>query len=190
MNILVFLFSVSLAGCIPVDYSDVDQHLEDFDNTFELTVSDEDYLDLAVGSNQSDFVRRIPIFRFRRRMTTTTTTTTTTVAPPRANTYSAEFLASANDYNISNRVLDIFYFSRYCGPGERVWGGRIAAAGGGNAKRISYADLDECCRQHDECPNYIRDPEQYAAFPGLEYRNQYFSRWVAFIIFDIVSISA
>lgn len=170
---LIYVFVLLLLNvCAAVGESTIyDDIPDDFDDLYELLIGNEEYLDLSLNSTNSEMVRRIPIFKFRRRMSTPTTT----VEPPRANTYSPEFLASANDYNISNRVLDIFYFSRYCGPGDRVWGGRSAA--GGNSERISYADLDECCRQHDECPNYIRDPEQYGQFPGLEYRNQYFSRY-------------
>lgn len=174
ISFLVCVFLWTLQLCVASDEEPItsDEHL--YDDDFELI--DDDYLELADNSSDANSVRRIPIFGKRRRMMTTTTST---VEPPRAHTYSPEFLASANDYNISNRVLDIFYFSRYCGPGERVWGGRnTVAATPANAKRISYADLDECCRHHDECPNYIRDPEHYSFFPGLEYRNQYFSRFV------------
>lgn len=103
--------------------------------------------------------------------------------------YSNGFLAEANDYNISNRVVDIFLFTQYCGPSERIWKTVSRPfTGVQQLERVTYADLDVCCRQHDSCPNYIQNKEQYNQYPGLDFRNQYFARYVCYIVITSASI--
>lgn len=94
----------------------------------------------------------------------------------RAN-YSNEFLAEANDYNITNRVLDIFLFTQYCGPSNRVFAPFMRR----QSSQITYADLDVCCHQHDNCENYILGPDDYGRYPGLTQKNQFFARFVIWI---------
>lgn len=133
---------------------------------------------------------------------TTTSTSTPHISASNSSAaaaYSPAFLAEANDYNISNRVVDIFFFTQYCGPNSRL-AQRVGPADGGKrrrrkkkggsrkkteeeeddvgrgAARVTYAELDVCCRQHDNCANYITEAKHYELYPGLEHRNQYFAR--------------
>lgn len=87
--------------------------------------------------------------------------------------YSDEFLADANNYNISNRVVDIFFFTQYCGPSNRIWRQITRPF---SKDRVTYADLDVCCYQHDNCENYVLDGADYDRYPGLPHRSQFFAR--------------
>lgn len=78
-----------------------------------------------------------------------------------------------NDSN--QQRFDLFLFTQYCGPGERVWKRTNTKI---SQPRISYADLDVCCKEHDGCPNYLGSGQDHVNFPGLTYKNQYFARLV------------
>lgn len=69
-----------------------------------------------------------------------------------------------------NSRIGVFLFTRYCGPGSRLWNKIFK-----NDKK-TYAEIDSCCQMHDECPNYVENAEDYTNYPGLEYRPQFFSR--------------
>lgn len=72
---------------------------------------------------------------------------------------------------ISNARIGIFIFTRYCGPGARFLN-RIL-----NKDERTYASIDKCCREHDECPNFVTNfPEDYKNYPELDYRPQLFTR--------------
>lgn len=66
--------------------------------------------------------------------------------------------------------IGLFLFTRYCGPGSRIWKKFFP-----NGDR-SYSDVDQCCKMHDECPNFVEKEEHYNQYPGLEIRPQFFSR--------------
>lgn len=72
---------------------------------------------------------------------------------------------------ISNARIGIFIFTRYCGPGARFLN-RIF-----NNDDRTYASIDKCCREHDECPDFVTQPEDYQNYPDLDYRPQLFSRY-------------
>lgn len=67
--------------------------------------------------------------------------------------------------------IGLFLFTRYCGPGSRIWKKFFP-----NGER-TYGDIDQCCRMHDDCPNFVEKEEHYNQYPGLEIRPQFFSRW-------------
>lgn len=67
--------------------------------------------------------------------------------------------------------IGLFLFTRYCGPGSRLW--RKFFPG-----ERSYGEIDRCCQMHDDCPNFVEKREHYIQYPGLEFRPQYFSRSV------------
>lgn len=70
-----------------------------------------------------------------------------------------------------NARIGIFVFTRYCGPGARFLN-RIF----GRDER-TYASIDNCCRAHDECPDFVSQPDDYQNYPELDYRPQLFSRY-------------
>lgn len=72
---------------------------------------------------------------------------------------------------ISNARIGIFIFTRYCGPGARFLN-RILSK-----DERTYANIDSCCRAHDECPDFVTNfPEDYENYPELDYRPQLFTR--------------
>lgn len=74
----------------------------------------------------------------------------------------------------NDEKIGLFVFTQYCGPGDRVW---KAISGYGKLPSSNmYADLDVCCKRHDECPNYITDDSDYERYIGLPRRPQIFSR--------------
>lgn len=83
---------------------------------------------------------------------------------------------SASDFKqndaLNNEKVGLFVFTQYCGPGERIW---KTVSGHG---KYTYADIDVCCKQHDECPNYILSDRDYDRYSGLPRRNQIFARLV------------
>lgn len=83
---------------------------------------------------------------------------------------------SAFDQNVTldEERIGLFVFTQYCGPGERVWKARNGQ--GKIPSSTTYADLDICCKQHDECPNYISSDSDYERYIGLPHRPQAFSR--------------
>lgn len=72
---------------------------------------------------------------------------------------------------ISNARIGIFVFTRYCGPGARFLN-RIF-----NRDERTYASIDNCCRAHDDCPDFVSQPADYQNYPELDYRPQLFSRY-------------
>lgn len=92
---------------------------------------------------------------------------------PVPSNYSDEFLADANNYNISNRVVDIFFFTQYCGPSNRIWKQITRPF---SKDRVTYDDLDVCCYQHDNCENYVLGGTDYDRYPGLPHKSQFFAR--------------
>lgn len=71
---------------------------------------------------------------------------------------------------MNNGKIGIFIFTRYCGPGARFLN-RIFYK-----DERTYASIDNCCRAHDECPDFVSQPQEYGNYPGLDYRPQLFSR--------------
>lgn len=78
---------------------------------------------------------------------------------------------------LNDGKIGIFLFTQYCGPGERVWKS-ISGPGKVPPKAATYADIDVCCKQHDECPNYISSDGDYSRYPGLPRKSQIFSRLI------------
>lgn len=71
---------------------------------------------------------------------------------------------------VNNARIGLFVFTRYCGPGARFLN-RIF-----NRDERTYASIDNCCRAHDECPEFVSGPSDYINYPELDYRPQFFSR--------------
>lgn len=158
-------------------------------DTVESVLEEDYYLIEAIKTLEEyarDSDRRLNLVGDRRREAADGISDETPTSPmadrsgyPIVHNYSKEFLAAANDYNITNRVLDIFFNTQYCGPGSVSRGYVKHSSSRDDARqmgRLTYADLDSCCKMHDECPKYITRYEDYASFPGLEYRSQYFTR--------------
>lgn len=76
--------------------------------------------------------------------------------------------------------LGVFLFTRYCGPGSRILNKIF------QTDERTYANVDYCCRMHDECPHYVETSLDYQQYPGLEVRPQFFSRWFFFFVFFFV----
>lgn len=76
---------------------------------------------------------------------------------------------SENEAMLNTRT-GVFLFTRYCGPGSRLWNKIF------KQDQRTYVDIDYCCKMHDECPNYVEKLEDYNQYPGLEFRPQFFSR--------------
>lgn len=77
---------------------------------------------------------------------------------------------------LNNEKIGLFVFTQYCGPGERIWktiSGQEKLPNPVN----TYADIDVCCKRHDECPNYIVSSSDYERYVGLPQRSQLFARY-------------
>lgn len=72
---------------------------------------------------------------------------------------------------IQNIRTTVLFFTRYCGPGSRLWNKIF------KSDERTYMDVDYCCKMHDECPNYVEKFDDYIRYPGLEFRPQFFSRF-------------
>ncbi|KAG4071262.1 hypothetical protein HA402_003966 [Bradysia odoriphaga] len=75
---------------------------------------------------------------------------------------------------LTDGKIGLFLFTQYCGPGERVW--KSISGSGKRPSTSTYADIDVCCKQHDECPNYISSDGDYEKYAGLPHRSQIFTR--------------
>lgn len=75
---------------------------------------------------------------------------------------------------LNNEKIGLFIFTQYCGPGERIW--KNIYGQGKLPSSNTYADIDVCCKRHDECPNYISSDSDYDKFNGLPKRPQLFAR--------------
>lgn len=73
---------------------------------------------------------------------------------------------------IQNIRTTVLLFTRYCGPGARFWNKLF------KSDERTYMDVDYCCKMHDECPHYVEKFDDYSRYPGLEFRPQFFSRFV------------
>lgn len=82
----------------------------------------------------------------------------------------------SRDATINGRI-GVFLFTRYCGPGARFLNKFF------KTDERTYARIDNCCRMHDECPDYVLRNEDYARYPALDVRPQFFSRFVAYALF-------
>lgn len=81
----------------------------------------------------------------------------------------------SDDDELNDAKIGLFIFTQYCGPGERVW--KSIPKQGNLLSTNTYANIDVCCKQHDECPNYISIDSDYDRYPGLPRRQQIFSRF-------------
>lgn len=77
---------------------------------------------------------------------------------------------------LNNEKIGLFVFTQYCGPGERVW--KSISGQSKLPSTTTYADIDVCCKQHDECPNYIVSDSDYNKYAGLSRRSLIFARLV------------
>lgn len=79
---------------------------------------------------------------------------------------------------INGQKIGLFLFTQYCGPGDRVWR-RLPQSHQWNNGRNgrTYREIDACCKQHDECPNYIENAGQHSKYPGLSIKPQMFARY-------------
>lgn len=88
----------------------------------------------------------------------------------------SEFQSRSDDIESGDAILNsrigIFIFTRFCGPGARFLN-RIL-----KKDERTYARIDSCCQKHDECPDYVTQPEDYKRYPQLDHRPQFFSRFV------------
>lgn len=83
----------------------------------------------------------------------------------------SEIEAESRDAMINSRI-GVFLFTRYCGPGARFLN-RIF-----KTDERTYSNIDNCCRMHDECPDYVLQSKDYERYPNLDVRPQFFSRFV------------
>lgn len=74
--------------------------------------------------------------------------------------------------NLQNIRTTVLFFTRYCGPGSRLWNKLF------KSDERTYMDVDYCCKMHDECPHYVEKFDDYNRYPGLEFRPQFFSRFI------------
>lgn len=79
---------------------------------------------------------------------------------------------STSDFNELKNLNSTRFgiFTDYCGPGN--W----ASSDGADVSIGYFEDIDNCCKSHDECPHVITEKRDYENYPGLEYRNQDFSK--------------
>lgn len=77
----------------------------------------------------------------------------------------------SRDAMINSRI-GVFLFTRYCGPGARLLDKIF------KTDDRTYSSIDSCCRLHDECPDYVLQPNDYERYPELDIRPQFFSRFV------------
>lgn len=77
----------------------------------------------------------------------------------------------SRDAMINSRI-GVFLFTRYCGPGARLLNKIF------KTDERTYSNIDNCCRLHDECPDYVLQPHDYERYPDLDVRPQFFSRSV------------
>lgn len=82
----------------------------------------------------------------------------------------------SRDATINGRI-GVFLFTRYCGPGARFLNKFF------KTDERTYARIDNCCRMHDECPDYVLRNEDYKRYPALDVRPQFFSRFVVYADF-------
>lgn len=75
---------------------------------------------------------------------------------------------------IQNIRTTVLFFTRYCGPGSRLWNKLF------KSDERTYMDVDFCCKMHDECPHFVEKFDDYNRYPGLEFRPQFFSRFVEY----------
>lgn len=80
---------------------------------------------------------------------------------------------------VINSRIGIFLFTRYCGPGARFLNKIF------KTDERTYAKIDNCCRMHDECPEYVLRSDDYKRYPGLDVRPQFFSRSVATVSWKV-----
>lgn len=79
---------------------------------------------------------------------------------------------SSNQVNlIGGSRVGVIVFTRYCGPGSRLINKLFK-----QSDERTFRNIDFCCKQHDECPNFVETTDHYTQYPGLAYRPQFFSR--------------
>uniref|UniRef100_A0A182P616 phospholipase A2 n=1 Tax=Anopheles epiroticus TaxID=199890 RepID=A0A182P616_9DIPT len=61
------------------------------------------------------------------------------------------------------------FVTYYCGPGS--W-----SPDGSTVQNAYFSSIDQCCKQHDECPDTIVDPSDYRRYEDLPYKPQLFTR--------------
>ncbi|XP_058122745.1 uncharacterized protein LOC131264462 [Anopheles coustani] len=61
------------------------------------------------------------------------------------------------------------FVTNYCGPGN--W-----SVDGNTVQNSYFSNLDQCCKQHDECPYTIVDRSDYRRYKNLPYKPQLFTR--------------
>lgn len=60
-------------------------------------------------------------------------------------------------------------FTNFCGPGNWAVDGEIT-------QNPYFNKIDQCCKDHDECPFSIVGQNDYQYFPGLPHKPQLFTR--------------
>ncbi|KFB43493.1 AGAP004730-PA-like protein [Anopheles sinensis] len=61
------------------------------------------------------------------------------------------------------------FVTYYCGPGN--W-----SVDGSTVQNSYFSSLDQCCKQHDECPDTIVDRTDYRRYENLPHKPQLFTR--------------
>ncbi|XP_062560384.1 uncharacterized protein LOC134224815 [Armigeres subalbatus] len=59
--------------------------------------------------------------------------------------------------------------TNFCGPGNWSINGEVT-------QNPYFHKIDLCCKEHDECPDYIVNRGDYERYPGLPYKAQIFTR--------------
>ncbi|XP_049292731.1 uncharacterized protein LOC125768728 [Anopheles funestus] len=61
------------------------------------------------------------------------------------------------------------FLTYYCGPGN--W-----SVDGSTVQNAYFSSIDQCCKQHDECPDTIVERRDYQRYEDLPYKPQIFTR--------------
>ncbi|XP_055620542.1 uncharacterized protein LOC129764918 isoform X3 [Toxorhynchites rutilus septentrionalis] len=83
--------------------------------------------------------------------------------------YVVETLQNETDSGPYGSGNNVKLFTNFCGPGNWAVDGEIT-------QNPYFHKIDQCCKNHDECPFSIVGQSDYQYFPGLPHKPQLFTR--------------